>query len=332
MTIHTTYDSINKAEWGTLIANSSTATWFQTQAAYDFFASQPDLFTPFVFAVSNPHLCALCVGYITKEASSFKHFFTRRAIIIGGPVLADNATQDEVSSLMIAVRNSLRSKAIYIETRNFNSFANWVGVFEEAGFAYQKHLNFHVNTESKEIIDSNLSKNRKRDIRTSFREGVTIITSPSQQQLKDFYAILSRLYKTKVKTPLFPFSFFLQLSRHPDGRVLLVQYNGRIIGGLAGVVLPNRCMYEWFVAAEDGSYKNTFPSSVATYAGLLHAAENGIPRFDMMGAGTPDANYGVRDFKSRFGGELVEHGRFIFISHPFLYKLGEVGVKILKHL
>lgn len=31
----------------------------------------------------------------------------------------------------------------------------------------------------------------------------------------------------------------------------------------------------------------------------------------MMGAGVPnDGGYGVRDFKAKFGGELVEYGRF----------------------
>ena len=55
-----------------------------------------------------------------------------------------------------------------------------------------------------------------------------------------------------------------------------------------------------------------------------------IPRFDMMGAGTPDNAYGVRDFKARFGGTEVEHGRFKHISRPLLYKLGEWGVKLLK--
>jgi len=48
-----------------------------------------------------------------------------------------------------------------------------------------------------------------------------------------------------------------------------------------------------------------------------------------MGAGKPDEDYGVREFKSKFGGELVNYGRFIRINNPFYYKLGELGLKIL---
>ena len=49
-----------------------------------------------------------------------------------------------------------------------------------------------------------------------------------------------------------------------------------------------------------------------------------------MGAGKPDEAYGVRDFKARFGGEQVEHGRFLYINKPLLYRVGKFGVKLLK--
>ena len=134
MNVLTTYESVNKAEWGVLIAHSQTATWFQTPEAYEFFAAQPELFSPFVFAVENEEIRAVCVGYITREPNALKQFFTRRAIIIGGPVIADNASHEEVSALMTTVRKSLKNKAIYIETRNFNDFSLWREAFSQAGF------------------------------------------------------------------------------------------------------------------------------------------------------------------------------------------------------
>ena len=82
----------------------------------------------------------------------------------------------------------------------------------------------------------------------------------------------------------------------------------------------------------DGVYKSVFPSSYATYAGLCYAVEHCCPVFDMMGAGTPAEHYGVRDFKARFGGKLVENGRYLFISKRILYTIGKIGVKIMKIL
>ena len=105
---------IDRGEWSRLVETSATGTWFQGPEAYEFFASMPELFMPFVVGVENDQspmtndksrLRAVCVGYVTKERSVLKQFFTRRAIIIGGPALADDATDEEVEALMTAVKN-----------------------------------------------------------------------------------------------------------------------------------------------------------------------------------------------------------------------------------
>ncbi len=356
-------NNIDRAEWSRLVASSTTGTWFQTPEAYEFYASQPELFKPLAIGICNlkfetinaqSTLRAICVGYVTVEKNPIKQFITRRAIIIGGPALADDATDGEVTELMVAVRKELKGKAIYVECRNFNDYSRWKEAFEKAGFEYVPHLNFHVDTSSVEVVEANLGKSRKRDIRTSLRDGATIIEKPTLEQVREYYAILEHLYKTRVKTPLFPFSFFEKLWQHKDGRFILVELNGEIIGGTVCVVF-NRdkfetinhkfeiivpqgkettthpsVVYEWFVCGRDGEWKSIFPSSLATYAGIKYAAEHGCARFDMMGAGKPDEAYGVRDFKARFGGKEVEHGRFLCITKPVLYQIGKLGVAILK--
>lgn len=350
-------EQIDKSEWSRLIKISSTATWFQTPEAYEFFASMPELFRPFVVAIANnPSLSeaqhsvnpslheqvlrAVCVGYVTVEKNPLKQFLTRRAIIIGGPALADDATDVEVEVLMNAVREQLHSQAIYVETRNFNDYSRWKSAFLAAGFSYIPHLNFHVDTSSVEVVEANLGKSRKRDIKTSIRDGVTIVDLQNEavsdiekeRMIHEYYVILSNLYKTKVKTPLFPESFFHNLAKHSDGRFLLTVLSDKIIGGTVCVAQQGKCLYEWFVCGRDGEWKSIFPSSCATYAGIMYAAEHHMPRFDMMGAGTPDEAYGVRDFKARFGGKEVEHGRFICITKPLYYRIGVLGVKLLKIL
>ena len=53
----------------------------------------------------------------------------------------------------------------------------------------------------------------------------------------------------------------------------------------------------------------------------------------MMGAGKPDdGGYGVRDFKLKFGGELLELGRYVYVSNPLLFNIGKLGVKLMKKL
>lgn len=89
-------------------------------------------------------------------------------------------------------------------------------------------------------------------------------------------------------------------------------------------------VYEWFECGLNADYKEQYPSVMATWAGMQYANEHGCARYDMMGAGVPGVPYGVRDFKSEFGGELVEHGRFLCVNNPVLYKMGVLAVKLLK--
>lgn len=344
------YCEINRNEWSALVASAATGNWFQSPEAYDFYADQPELFKPFAYGIKNDgKLRGVCVGYETVEKNPIKQFLTRRAIIIGGPCLADDCTDEEVNALLCALkstllvgRNGIGFQPIYIETRNFNDYSRWKDAFTAAGFEYVPHLNFHVDTSSVEVGEANIGKSRKRDIRTTIREGVTITSIydlglqiddfERERMVHEYYQVLKNLYKTKVKTPLFPESFFQALAKHPDARFLLTKLNGKIIGGTVCVAQEGKCLYEWFACGEDGVYPHVFPSCYATYAGIRYAAEHNMPRFDMMGAGKPDEAYGVRDFKAKFGGKEVDHGRFLCVTKPLLYKIGVLGVKLLKKL
>lgn len=321
---------IDASDWRKL-AEERTASWFQTKEAYEFYAQLPEEMIPFCYAAEEEGiLVGVVVGYVTYSKNVLKQKLTRRAIIVGGPMLREDISSAALEQLLTAVRKGLKAKAIYIETRNFEDYSRWRPIFEHCGFAYQEHLNFHVSTTSVEEVEKNLSKSRKRDIKTTVRDGATAVLEPTIEQVRQYYAILKDLYTTKVKTPLSPLSFFETLYKQPSARFLLIEFQGRIIGGTVCVCLEGKTVYEWYVCGEDGKYDHIFPSSYATYLGIRYAAENGYSRFDMMGAGTPKEIYGVRDFKARFGGELVEHGRYLYVCKPLLYQLGKLGVKLLK--
>lgn len=327
----TTNNTIDPVAWKELVANSSTANFFQTKECYDFYASLSFL-EPFVFGVTdNNVLKGVIVGYIQKDGGKLKQFFSKRAIVIGGALLADDISSEALRELLTHCKSQLRKRAIYVEFRNLNDYSAYKEIFSKSGFEYVPHLNFHVDCSSEDIVNQHLGKSRKRDIKTSLRDGASYVDAPTIDQICDYHEILNELYTKKVKTPLFPIAFFKQLYHQPFSRFLLIELNEKIIGGSVCVVLENKVVYEWFACGIDGQYKNIHPSTLATFSGIKYAYENGISRFDMMGAGKPEDSYGVRDFKEKFGGVLVEYGRFIHIANPLLYNIGKLGISILKH-
>ncbi|WP_059026579.1 lipid II:glycine glycyltransferase FemX [Gabonibacter massiliensis] len=323
-------DQINVDQWELLVSRSKSASFFQSKECYDFYASL-SFMEPFVFAVSkNDILKGVVVGYIQKDGEKLKQFFSRRAIVPGGALLSNDISEEALKSLLLFCKKELASKAIYIEFRNYNDYSLFRPVFESVGFDYKAHLNFHMNCVSEDVVKKNLGNSRKRDIRTSLRDGAEIVDEPTFQEVENYYDILLELYKTRVKTPLFPFEFFNKLYREHFGKFLLIRLKGEIIGGTVCVILKNRVVYEWFACGLDGKFKNIYPSTLATWSGIKYATDHDIPLFDMMGAGKPDEGYGVRDFKAKFGGKLVEHGRFLCVTKPLLFQIGKLGVKLLK--
>lgn len=305
---------------------------FQSKAYYSFLEST-DLFTPFLYEVTrDSETVGRIQGYIQSDGGVIKRFLSKRAIINAGPYFAAGIQPDEVECLLKQCVHGLQGKAIYIETRNFKDYSPWREVFERVGFTYEPHYDFIVDTTDPVAVEERMGKSRKRDVKTSLKNGMAIVDEPSWEEVSAFYGVLENLYRTRVKTPLFPLSFFEKLYHASFSKFILVRYGDEIVGGTV-CVFDAETVYEWFACGKDGFYKNVYPSTVATYYGIRFATENGFKRFDMMGAGAPgDGGYGVRDFKAKFGGELVEYGRFKYVSNHLLYGIGKFGVSLMKKI
>ena len=67
-------------------------------------------------------------------------------------------------------------------------------------------------------------------------------------------------------------------------------------------------IFGWY-GGVDRAYSNRTPTEVLTWRILEWGAAQGYQTYDFGGAGLPDEEYSVRDFKARFGGNLVNYGR-----------------------
>lgn len=320
-----TYSEIDKQNWKSLAETSPLSTWFQTEEAYRFYQSMSDM-DAFVYGVvEEDRLVGVIVGYTTQEKCKLKQYFTARTIVVGGPLLDENISESALAMLLQIVKKQ-QGEAIYIETRNLHDYSRWRTVFEANGFAYQPHLNIQVACHDQH----SMSEQRQRQVKKAIKNGAEICEASSEQEIRDWYLILRQLYRQKVRTPLWSEAFFLQFYRNGVGKYLLVKYEGKVIGGMMCPVFADKAIYEWYVCGLDEEYKEQYPSVMTTYAAIEYVKQKGIPMFDFMGAGVPDKPYGVRDFKMEFGGEQVEHGRYVCVQKPILYRIGKWGVRWLK--
>lgn len=330
MKLLTDPSNIDRQQWQELVDRSPVASIFQTPEMYDFYTSL-NLYEVAFVAVDDNGLKGLALCVTQSNGKGIKRNFTSRAIINGGPLLSDDISEEALAALLNTTINILKQRSIYIETRNLNDYSRWRNTFEKCGFDYVPHYNFHIDTTDPNLVDKHMDKSRRRRIRRATENGVVISNDISQ--LPDFYNILSNLYRTKIHKPLPPYSMFEQLTKEPFARYFFVQSpDGKTIGGQVILMLEHRVAYAWYCCGMDKEYHYLYPSIMANYAAIRYAADNDYERYDMMGGGTPGEDYGVRDFKAQFGGDMVEQGRYLYTCRPLIYWMGKTAMTIINRL
>ena len=325
---------IRKSGWKEYVMDHADGNFFQLPEAFDLFQHVPG-YIPSVFAAldSTGKIAGILVSVLQQEPKFYAKL-TSRSIIWGGP-LVDNSEVCE--TILIQYLETLGKKAIYTQFRNTYDTSHLKSSFQKMKFIYLEHLNFlvHTETESPEKLLSSMSKSKSRQIKKGL-SSAEIIETNCEEDIHTFYQLLQTLYQEKVNKPLAPKKFFdyfrEQLVSKGLGKFLLIRHEGKIIGGIVCPIFPGKAIYEWYIAGMDKEYKEQYPSILSTWAAIAEGQKMGLKHFDFLGAGKPDADYGVRDFKAKFGGELVQYGRYEKIHHPLLMKIGIFGLKMIKFM
>jgi lipid II:glycine glycyltransferase (peptidoglycan interpeptide bridge formation enzyme) len=316
--------------WSDLLAQTSFSSPFHTPEYFNFLKDNEGS-NPIVLALEESDILRVLMVISIMKEPGIKGFFSRRGIIFGGPLIFE-ATSKELFFFFSETERILKRKAIYLETRNFFDYSGYLSSFTEAGWAYEPYLNIQINLEGigNEELLSSFKYNRRREIKQSISNGASYHLSEKKEEILSVYQILKELYRENIKLPLPTFDFFYEFYESGILKVFVVVHEGKIIGGSFCPVLAEKGLYTYYYCGLRNYHKQIFPTHLAVLASIEYAIENFIPKVDFMGAGKPGVEYGVRTYKLEFGGDLVEHGRFIKVLNPFLYKLGKFGLKVLK--
>jgi lipid II:glycine glycyltransferase (peptidoglycan interpeptide bridge formation enzyme) len=326
------YDDINLQKWDQFIKTHKEGNFFQTSSAYQFFRKVEN-YDPYIVLVESEGSYQGCLLAVVIREQSIKGYFSSRAIITGGPIV--NKGEIGTFKLLLNRMNSLlKGKAIFIEIRNlFEIETDKSKVLENEGFKFLPYQNFLVPLKKLKNADLTISNSKKRQIRNSLRNGARITEVETVDEIVKFYKILYDLYKGRVKKPLPAFGFFKTFFESPElGKIFLIKSDDEVLGGIVCPIFDNRIIYEWYIAGRSDGTPGIYPGVLATWAPIEYGMENGFEVFDFMGAGRSDKDYGVREFKSKFGVETVEFGRYRRINNHFMWAIANAGLKTLSFL
>ena len=327
-------ERISLHQWKAFNENHIHGSVYQSPDMYELF-SRTKNFEPSVFAVFEENkIRGIVLAVTICEYSGLLKYLSSRTVVYGGPIVEDNKDRLAVLRLLLdSLVGGVRKKSVFIQLRNFTDWSNDLPVFKEYGFKWMDRLNYIVDTKDRNDTWKGISTSKRRQIKTALKSGAKIIAPKDIHQVKEFYNILYDLYKHRVKKPLPDWSFFKSFYELNEegklGNIRLVEYKNKIIGGILSPVFVQETVFEWYICGLDFEYKKQYPSVLATWAAMEYALDNEIESFDFMGVGLPNKDYGVRDFKAKFGGEMTNFGRFGRINNRFIYLLTEVGFNFL---
>lgn len=327
---------LDRQKWSDFVYRHPNGNIFQTPEMFEVYKNTKYWQPVFLAAIDNSeNILGILLCVIQKEFGKLLGKLTARAIIWGGPLVSSIGPKAEVADCLLkAADEALRRKVIYMQFRNLYDMSENKKYFIDNDYIFEEHLDFICDlTSGEENLWERLFPARRNEIRKAEKNKLQIQLIDNISELKDSYFILKEVY-SRIKFPLADKSLFDSAYRILFSKnilkVFLAKDNSRIIGALYLLVYREK-VYVWY-AGSLLAYLNKHPNDILYWEAIKWGSNNGYQIFDFGGAGSPDKEYGVRDFKRQFGGKLVNYGRFIKIYQPHLMKFINLGRKFLQRL
>jgi lipid II:glycine glycyltransferase (peptidoglycan interpeptide bridge formation enzyme) len=196
------------------------------------------------------------------------------------------------------------------------------------GFSYLPHYNFFVDlSDGREQVLERISRSTRKHLKTVGKNNLEIKPVESDEEFDSFYRCLEGTYR-RVRVPLIDRAVFQRVYEGRAGLFLLARHQNNIIASRVVLTFGNE-IYDWYAGEREG-YSHYYPNENLVWWVLEYGMKNGYKWFNFGGAGKPGQKYGPREFKRRFGGTLVEYGRFKQVNRKFYHLLTRVGIRLLE--
>jgi hypothetical protein len=331
---HTVVREIDPGMWRAFIDDTPGASIFHTPEMFEVFKRAaghiPELWAT-VDAVGRP-LALFTPVRITVLGGPLS-WLTGRAVAFGSVLCAPGPDGQQALDALLNVYNQGRGRDIlFTELRNVSELNGLQPILKARGYHYEEYLNFLIDlTRPETKLWSNIRSNARRNIRKAQADGVVVNEVEDPADIPSVYTVLKAVYK-RIQVPLPDESLFRSAFDvlRPSGmmRVLVAKAGDTSIGVLT-LLIAQGVMTYWYTGTLR-EYSLLRPADLLVWEALKLGAESGYRVFDFGGGGRAAEEYGVRDFKAKFGGELVSFGRNTCVHAPQRLRLSRTSYQIVR--
>ncbi len=327
-------DSVDRQQWHQFVCEHPKGSIFHTPQMTDIYLKAGDS-RPFFRAAINRQqeiLALLCAVYVQTLPDPFG-VWSSRSILYAEPLCVDTDEGQAALAAVIAEHDDhMRRRVLFTEVRPLHAAGRERAALERRDYVYHDYLNFLIDLRHpKEKLLAAMTNACRANIRRGERQGVHVEEMNTSEGVDLLYQFLRAGYE-RARVPLADKSLFanaLEVLAPFDMIKIFVGYlNDRPIGASVVLLFKQR-VYEWFWAAD--RIKSVYPAECITWHRIEWGQQHGFALYDFGGAGWPDKPYGVRDFKAKFGPQLVRYGRYRKIYSPLRFSLAEHGYELMRN-
>ena len=330
-------ESPDKTQWGEFVSNHPHGNIFQTPDMADVYKRTKN-YEPITLAAidtKNNEILVVLQAVVINDMRGILGSFSSRSIVQGGPLFIENEKGiNAVKVLMEQYDKIAQNKALYTQIRTLCDTSNISNFLNSIGYECEERLNFLIDLNRPEDeIWRDIHKSRRKGINRAANKGVVIEEVRDKNLVSIFYGIVEETYKNAgiplADISLIESAFDLLVPKNM-ATFYLAKYEDRYVG--ARVVLNYKWLiYDWYAGASS-AYLSLYINEALVWHILKEGAKGNYHTFNFGGAGKPNEEYGVREFKRRFGGRMVNFGRYMNVYSPIKMKIAEKGFDCLQLL
>ena len=314
-----TYKQIDKAAWAEFVKTHPNGNVFQTPEMYEVYARTKHT-APLVVAIEeHDEIVGLLLAQIITNGDSLVSWLTARSIIIGGPLIKDER-EDVLYCLIDAYMRLLPRKVIYSEIRPIYDIVGLAPDLQGIRWTRKGHYNLLMSLDkSQEELFNQMHKERRRNVNQAIKAGL-IFREVTEKN--DVHAIVELIRKTYERKHV-PISYLDMFDEVHDKMKQYAHFfasytsDGIMIAGEVRLCYKD-LVYAWF-AGSDENYFKLRPNDFTMWNVICWGAEHGYKLLDFGGGGEPGKPYGVRDYKLKYGCEIYDYGRYVYVHRPIIY-------------
>jgi serine/alanine adding enzyme len=322
----TIVESLDPERWDKYVYEHPRGSIFHTRHLVDVFRGTKNYSPLFLAAVDGGgQILALLLSVRVQTLPNPFGNLSSRSIFYAEPLCSDDSRGTEALSALLAEHDSrLRKRVLFSEIRPLHPIGSELEALTRRGYEHDDYLNFLVDLrQPSDVLWRKLTGACRSNIRRGEKQGLTIEDVTCDKGVDILYQILKLTYG-RTGVPLADRSLFTQALRILQPldmiKIFAAFHAGQPVGASV-VLLYKKVVYEWYWGVE--RIKSIYPAECVTWHRINWGQQREYHFYDFGGAGWPHKPYGVRDFKAKFGGDLVNYGRYRKVYSPWMFALGE---------